>query len=75
MDLRQLALEGASSRLGTVEASTEFGLDVKLPGGGILSGLGSDLRGLAPGTGVVLEQVGGTWRVTGIGPNRVSDEP
>lgn len=74
MDLRQLALEGATSKIATVDASSEFGVDVALSGGGMLSALGSDVRGeLAPGTAVVIERVGDSWRIAGLAPNRVSD--
>ncbi len=75
MDLRRLALESAASRIATVSSTTEFGTDVELSDGGTLSALGSDLReSLAAGTAVVIEQVGGTWRIAGVAPNRVTAE-
>lgn len=77
MDLKQLALQSAASRVATVGNSSEFGTDVELPGGGVLSALGSDLRGeLAPGTAVVIEQTGdGGWKIVGLAPNRVTPTP
>lgn len=69
--LRLLAVEEATSQIGQVTGSSEYGYDVELSDGATLSAVPSATRGDWPDeTWVLLEKASGTWQIVGLAPHR-----